>query len=129
VIVIPWSPLVNRRFFTDGTHSYDGEYLKEIRMASGKPRAWLANNYVPKVFESVGLDLDDERIVASGKYNTERRQFEYWHDFDLRYGSLPFQIPRLLYPEESGVYQFVPGTLSFDTLGSHTATFSLREVQ
>jgi hypothetical protein len=87
-------------------------------MSSGKPRAWLANNYVPKVFESVGLDLDDER-----------RQFEYWFEFALIYGSLPFQIPRLLRPEEAGVCQFVPGTLSFDMPAPHTATFSLREIQ
>jgi hypothetical protein len=131
MIVAAWNPLVNKRFFTDGAYSYDDEYIKELRMASGKPRVYLANSYVPKVFGDIGLDLDDERVIASvpTKYNTERRQFEYWFDFTLRYGSLPFQIPRLLFPNESGVYQFAPGSLSFGVIGLHTATFALREVQ
>jgi hypothetical protein len=131
MIVVAWNPLVNKRFFTDGAYSYDDEYIKELRMASGKPRAYLANSYVPKVFDGVGLDLDDERVIASvsTKYNTERKQFEYWFDFSLRYGSLPFQIPRLLFPSEAGVRQFVPGSLSFGVIAPHTAAFALREAQ
>jgi hypothetical protein len=127
--VIQWNPRVNTRFFTEGDYSYDGEYIKELRMASGKPRTFLTNTFVPKVFGNIGLDLDDERIIASGTYNTERKQFEYWFDVAVRYGSLPFQIPRLLYPQETGVYQFVPGSITFDIIGFHTVTFGLREIQ
>jgi hypothetical protein len=129
MIVVLWDPLVNRRLFADGGWSYDGEYVKEIRMAAGKTRTYLLNNHVPKVFEGVGLDLDDERIVASGTRDTERRRFERWLEIDLRHGVLPFQIPRLLRPWENGVYQFVPGSLSFDLSASHVATFDLRELQ
>jgi hypothetical protein len=127
--VVLWNPKVNKRLFINGDYAYDGEYIKEIRMASGKPRVYLLNEYAPKEFGNVGLDLDDREIIADGKYNTEKKQFEYWFEYALRYGSLPFQIPRIFYPQENGIYQFIPNSLSFEGTGFVTASFGLREIQ
>jgi hypothetical protein len=107
--------------------AYDDDYVQSLRFDSGKERLYLKNNFVPKIY-ALSLELNDRAIVTTGKYNTEYKQFVYWYEFGLRYGVLPFYLPRIQFPGETGIYQFVPGSLQYPATGAIiTAGFSLKE--
>ncbi|MDR2742874.1 MAG: hypothetical protein LBB98_12085 [Treponema sp.] len=126
--VINWNPYVNKELSIEGNTSYDENYVQSLRFNSGKERLYLKNNFVPKIY-SLSIELDSQRIVTTGKYNTEYMQFIYWYEYGLRYGILPFYFPRIQSPGETGIYQFIPGSLQYsDTRAIVTATFSLQEI-
>jgi hypothetical protein len=126
--VINWNPYVNQILSIEGDTAYDENYVHSLKFDSGKERLYLKNNFVPKLF-SLSIELDNRIIVATGKHNTEFRQFIYWYEAGLRYGILPFYLPRIQFPGETGIYQFVPGSLQYPDAGAIiTASFSLKEI-
>jgi hypothetical protein len=125
--VINWNPYVNKELSIEGGAGYEENYVQSLTFDSGKERLYLKNNFVPKIY-SLSVELDNRRIVTTGKYNTEFMQFIYWYEYGLRYGTLPFYLPRIEFPEETGIYQFVPGSLQYPAAGAIiTASFSLKE--
>ncbi|MDR0402948.1 MAG: hypothetical protein LBH35_05090 [Treponema sp.] len=127
MIVLNWNPFVNRKLSIESDTGYDDNYVRSLRFDSGKERLYLKNNFVPKVY-SLGIELDNQAVVTAGRYNTEYLQFKYWYEYGLRYGILPFYFPRLKFPEETGIYQFVPGSLQYSDTGAIVAAvFSLKE--
>jgi hypothetical protein len=126
--VINWNPFVNRELSIEGSTSYDEDYVQSLRFAGGKERLYLKNNYVPKVY-NLSIELNNRIVITTGKYVTEYQQFQYWFEKGLRYGVLPFYLPRINFPGETGIYRFIPGSLQYSDTGAIvTAVFSLLEI-
>lgn len=125
--MIEWNPLVNTRISLDGEFSLQEGYVKELQFNSGKKRAWLTNSFVPRVFPSLKLALDNKTPTKTGK--TEFEEFIQWFNKDLRYGILPFKIVRLGSKNELGIYRFIPNSVNYDKLtGISLVSFGLEEI-
>jgi hypothetical protein len=126
--VINWNPYVNRELSIESDTSYDDNYVQSLKFDSGKERLYLKNNFVPEIY-NLSIELDDRTIITAGRYNTEFKQFKYWYEYGLRYGILPFYLPRIQFPGETGIYQFIPGSLQYPGTGAVvTVSFSLKEI-
>jgi hypothetical protein len=133
-MTVNWNPLVNSRFSLDGEFGLQEGYIRTLEFESGKKRVFLNNSFVPEVFPSVSLSLNNIIPTASGK--TEYEEFKDWYYNKLRYGILPFQITRLGWKrkrytraDELGIYNFLPESLKFDRLdGISIASFGLEEI-
>jgi len=131
-MTINWNPLVNTRFALEGGVSLQEGFVEELTFASGKKRTWLRNSYVPRVFPSLNLLLDNRTELENGK--TEFEEFEDWFNRSLRYGSFSFQTVKLGFRKKSifktpamGIYKFL-GAPEYDRLdGSVMVTFGLEE--
>ena len=132
--MIEWNPSVNNDFSLDGEFSHEDNFTQTIKFESGKERIWLKNSYIPVVFPSLSLTLDNKTQLDSGK--TEFAEFLQWYEVSLRYGILPFCAPRIGYKirsdvetGEMGIYTFIPESLNFDRLdGISLASFGLKEI-
>jgi hypothetical protein len=133
--VINWNPLVNTKFGLEGEYSLKDGYVQELKFDSGKERIWLKNSFIPRVFPSIQLVLNNKVTVSSGK--TEFEEFTNWFNNSLRYGILPFQITRLGYKrrneyiktDEIGIYKFTPNSVKYDSLDGYVfADFGLEEI-
>ena len=131
--MITWNPLVNTRISLDESYRHKGGYVQTLQFTSGKHRTYLTNSYVPLEYPSLRLALDNRCATPDGR--TEYEEFKHWYEVTLRYGVLPFSLPRLGYrPKwyikegEIGVYTFIPESLEFDTHdGIIFASFGLEE--
>jgi len=132
--VINWNMLVNSKLSLEGELKHEEGNVQTLKFDSGKERTWLKNSYVPKVYPSLSLLLDNETIKENGK--TEYEEFVKWYEVSLRYGILPFFLPRIGYKPkittksgEIGIYKFIPESLNFDRLdGIIEASFGLKEL-
>jgi hypothetical protein len=126
--IINWNPYVNQELSIEGDTAYEEDYVQSLKFDSGKERLYLKNSFVPKIF-SLSIELDNQKAIAGGKYATEFMQFIYWYEYGIRYGILPFYLPRIQLPGEIGIYQFVPGSLQYPETGAIiTASFSIKEI-
>ena len=130
--MINWNPLVNQELSLDGDYGHEDGYVETLEFDSGKKRTYLKNSFVPTEYPSLSLLLNNTIPTASGK--TEFEEFRQWHDISLRYGILPFYLPRIGYRQktftrgEIGIYQFLPESLKYDRIeGIVIAVFGLRE--
>jgi len=121
-----WNPLVNQDFALEGDYGLSEDFTETIEFESGKKREHLKNTFIPYEFTSISLMLDDNKIVTAGVNNTEFKQFVYWHDIILRYGTLPF-VMKKLNGEGDAVYKFM-GKPKYDRAkGIVMVSFGLRE--
>jgi uncharacterized repeat protein (TIGR02543 family) len=89
----------------------------------------LRNSWIPREIPSVSLVLDNSETVAAGR--TEFDLFISWFERTLRYGTIPFRIPRLGMSQgrDVGIYAFVPDSVRYDEFKSPVKiTFSLKEI-
>ena len=130
--IIEWNPLVNKKLILDGEYGYAEDYVSSVEFDSGKKRIFLKNNYVPKVYNSVSLILDNKTPVIDDPIeNTEFWQFKKWYEGNLGYGVLPFYFPLIGRPPGigDGIYKFIPGSVFYDdTDGIIFASFGIEEV-
>jgi hypothetical protein len=128
MIIINWNSLVNKEFSIESEATYDEGFAQSLIFESGKERLYLKNHFVPKVY-NLGLVLDDRKYVPGGIFETEYKEFKRWYERGLRYGILPFYIPRINYPYETGIYRFVPGSLNLPENGAIiSVTFTVKEI-
>ena len=125
--VMEWSEHVNMDFGFEGEHGYEPESADVLRFESGKERRTLKNSWVPMEYPMLSLALDNTDVIAHGR--TELGLFRWWYEVTLRYGTLPFRIPRLGRKGETAVYEFTADPVRYDEFrGPVMATFGLREV-
>ena len=133
MIVLNWPENVNQRFNLEGDWGLENGYIEEIQFESGKKRILLKNSYIPVKYP-LSLFLDNEIPVKNN--STEFNEFKKWFNISLRYGTMPFTIPRIGYKRniftktgQIGVYRFIPQSLTFDTIdGIIQAGFELEEM-
>ena len=128
-MIANWNPLVNSDFNLEGEHGYKEGYLSTLEFDSGKERTHLKNNHVSILFPSLSLDLNNEDIILAGPNNTEFLQFKSWYEVGLRYGSIPFYVHRILFPNTIGIYKFIPESLTYENIRNFvTVHFGLEEI-
>jgi hypothetical protein len=127
-----WNPLVNNGICLDGEFRNEEGYAVEVEYESGKKGAHLKNSYIPIVYPSAGLILDNVIPKESGR--TEYEEFTKWFNDDLRYGVLPFYAPRIGFRATSltetgeiGIYKFISAPAYDRIEGVAYASFGLRE--
>jgi uncharacterized protein Veg len=135
--VIDWNPLVNNKFSLDGDYSLEEGNIETLEFESGKKRTYSKNSYVPTVYPSIGLVLNNipNNTNPMKREKTEYQEFMGWFNVGLRYGILPFYAPRIGFKKtiltktgEIGIYTFIPNSLKYDKLdGIVYATFGLKE--
>ena len=131
-MIIDWNPLVNTRFSLEDSVTLQDGFMEEITFESGKRRTLLRNSYIPRVFHSLNLLLDNKAPLENGK--TEFQEFEEWFNRSLRYGIFAFKTVRLGYRKKwhikipsMGIYKFL-GAPEYDRLdGNSLVTFGLEE--
>jgi len=111
-MIMNWAEGVNIKLSLDGNVHLKEGFINELTFESGKRKTWLRNSYVPIVFPELSLLLDNKTKDDNRK--TEADRFKEWHAINLRYGSLPFQIPRIGFQrrdetktDEMGIYAFL----------------------
>ena len=132
--IVDWNPHVDNDFSLDGEYGNDEGFIQELEFDSGKKRTYLKNSFIPIVYPSLSLTLDNKFPTVSGK--TECEEFKKWFNQSLQYGVLPFYSPRLgykmkpdIFKGEIGIYTFIPDSLKYDeTDGIVLATFGLEEI-
>lgn len=132
-MAIKWNPLVNTKFSLDGDYSLQTGYIRTLQFESGKRREFLNNSFVPRVFPSISLTLNNKVPTISGK--TEYEEFVDWFNNGLRYGTLSFQVKKLgwkrkfdTFSDEFGIYKFISDSLKYPKLdGLITVSFGLEE--
>jgi len=132
--VINWNPLVNTKFSLEGEISLKDGYVQELKFESGKEKTWLKNSFVPRVYPSLKLILDNKPSASNGK--TEFEEFDNWFRKSLRYGIFPFSILRIGWKrkwytkeDEMGIYNFIPNSIKYDKLdGIILVNFGLEEI-
>jgi hypothetical protein len=129
-----WNPLVNENLCLDGGFHLEEGYIVEQVFESGKKSTHLKNSYIPMVYPSVGLILDNTIPKKSGY--TEYQEFMKWFNDELEYGIMPFYAPRIGFKNtyltrigEIGIYNFIPNSLKNDRIeGVSYTSFGLREM-
>jgi hypothetical protein len=132
-MIVPWNPLVNNRFNLEGDYGPNDGYITTLEFASGKKRIMLTNSYVPPVYPSLSLLLDN--IHINENQLTEYEEFTRWFNDNLRYGTLSFSCPRIGFRPtvftktgETGIYEFIPHSLKYEDMGGLiTVVFGLEE--
>jgi len=133
-MIVDWNPYVNQELSFDGDHGLSDGFIETIQFDSGKDRTYLKNSHVPAEYPSLSLMLNNIAPTGSGK--TEYKEFKDWFDIALRYGILPFYLPRIEYKKEwhiktgeMGIYRFLPNSLRYDRIdGIIMATFGIKEI-
>jgi len=133
-MIMEWNPYVNQELSFDGDHGLSEGFIETLEFESGKKRIYLKNSHVPVEYPSLSLMLNNIAPTGSGK--TEYREFEDWFNISLRYGTLPFYLPRIGYRKEwniktgeIGIYEFLPSSLRYDRIdGIIMATFGIKEI-
>ena len=129
MIIYDWNPLVNKEIAIEGDWGYKEGYISTLTFDSGKERTHLKNSFIPKVFPSLNLSLDNKIKIIDGPNDTEFKQFMVWYDTGLRYGTIPFYFNRLLNKNEIGIYKFIPESLHYtDIDGFVDITFGWEEI-
>jgi hypothetical protein len=124
-VIIEWNPNVNQKLSLDGEYNLNGNNLVTLQFESGKERRYLKNSFTPWEYPELSLLLDNKTKKGS---KTEFEEFLYWHETALRYGVLPFYFPRLRYPGETGVYEFMSMPKYTETAGLIPVSFGWREI-
>jgi len=131
-MTIDWNPLVNTKFSLEDNISLQDGFVEELTFESGKKRTWLRNSYIPKVFPSLNLLLDNRTPLENGK--TEFEEFEEWFNKSLRYGTFSFKIVRLGWKDKPyiktpamGIYKFTSIPEADRLSGAPLVTFGLEE--
>jgi len=131
-MTVNWNPLVNTKFSLEEPVTLKEGTVRELQFDSGKIRTYLKNSYVPRVFPSLNLLLNNKYLLENDK--TEFEEFEEWFNVSLRFGIFTFLMKKLGFRDkwdteipEMGVYKFL-GTPEYDRLsGTVLATFGLEE--
>ena len=133
--MIEWNPLVNMKISLEGEHISEEGIIEELEFENGKKRSLLKNSFIPKVWPSLGLMLNHRAINKNGL--TEYEEFLRWYDDELKHGILPFYFPRIGYRQkpvteetkkgETGIYQFLPDSLTFEGKKHIWAAFGIKE--
>jgi hypothetical protein len=135
--MISWNPLVNKKFSLDGEITYKDGFIQIITFESGKERHLLKNTFIPRIFPSLSLVLNNKQILKNGK--TEYEEFIDWYERSVRYGTLSFvsdkinvkNKPKPWYIKnlEKGIYKFTSELIKPDKItGLVAVSFGLEEI-
>lgn len=115
---IGWPSHVNRIILADTTMSIGKDAVVSESLKSGKKRSELAGSFCPDVF-SVVMDFEADDYLEIPDYNneglitldrTEHQIFTDWYKYRIKYGTVPFEFPKIVYTPGKG-YSTLDGVM------------------
>lgn len=107
---IGWPTNVNRIILDETTISVGKDATVSETLKSGRKRSELAGAYCPDVYPVVmDFEADDNQKVydINGQYittldRTEHQLFTDWYKYSSKYGTIPFEFPKIVYTPGKG---------------------------
>lgn len=108
---IGWSSYVNRVILSESKITSGTEAKIEDSLKSGGKRSELQGAYCPDVY-AITMDFEAESPVVlydTDGHNvatlpkTEYQYFMDWYKYKHKYGTVPFQFPKILYSPQTGI--------------------------
>lgn len=108
---IGWASYVNRTVLSESKITSGTDAKIEDTLKSGGKRSELQGAYCPDTY-SVVMDFEADSNVKlydeNGNYvstlpKTEYQYFLEWYKYKHKYGTVPFQFPKILYSPQAGI--------------------------
>lgn len=102
---VGWATGVNRVVYDSSNITIGENALKTDELESGLKRSKKRGSYCPDKF-SVKMAfnwVDDVYINGVNTHKTEYQLFTEWYKYVHEYGSVPFEFPRILYSQDTGI--------------------------
>ena len=114
---IGWSTGVNRVILDTSTPTFGENALRNDELESGGKRSIQKRAYVPDVF-AVTMEFDwvnevilhkydqDGNIIPNQDIHTGKTEFQLfvdWYKYEHKYGTVPFEFPKILYSQNTGI--------------------------
>lgn len=96
-----WAAYVNRIILDATTITLGENAVLQDTNVSGTRRSMLRGLFVPEKY-SVVMEFDWEHVNQTTGL-TELQMFYEWYKYDHRYGTVPFEFPKILYSPQTGV--------------------------
>lgn len=97
---IGWSSHCNRIILDSTSITLGEEATTQTELASGRKRSALRGSYCPDKY-SVTMEFEWEQTDESGK--NELQYFYEWYKYKHKFGTVPFEFPKILYSPNSGI--------------------------
>lgn len=98
---IGWPTDVNRIILDSTSISFGENALKSDELESGLKRTLLKGSFTPDKY-SVTMSFDWVKQI-SGRGRTEFELFTEWYKYKHKYGSVPFEFPKILLASNTGI--------------------------
>lgn len=97
---IGWRTDVNRIILDSSSLTFGDGAIKSDELDSGGKRTRLKSQF-PSEKYSITMEFDWITPDSNGK--TEFQRFYEWYKYDHKYGSVPFEFPKILYSPNTGI--------------------------
>lgn len=97
---IGWSTKVNRVILSDSKITLGSNATISTELENGGVRKALRGGYCPDVY-TVVMEFNYENKDENGK--TELQYFYEWYKYKHKYGTVPFEFPKILYSPMTGI--------------------------
>lgn len=97
---IGWATNVNRIILDSTTITLGDKATITDELNSGLKRTRLKGPFCPDIYQ-VTMDFDWVTVGSDGL--TEIQRFYEWYKFKHKYGTVPFEFPKIIYSHETGV--------------------------
>lgn len=104
---IGWATNVNRIILDSATITLGDNATKADELENGQKRTRLRSSFCPDKYQ-ITMDFDWVNRDENGL--TEIQRFYEWYKFKHKYGSIPFEFPKIIYSHETGVASESYGT-------------------
>lgn len=99
---IGWPTDVNRTILDSTTFTFGENATKSDELENGLKRTVLKGGYNPDKY-SVVMTFNWMKKIPHRNNKTEFQLFVDWYKYQHRYGSVPFEFPKLLYASNTGI--------------------------
>lgn len=102
---IGWATGVNRIVYDSSNVTIGENALKNDELENGLKRSRKRSAFCPDKF-SIKMRfnwVDDVYINGTNTHKTEYQLFTEWYKYQHKYGSVPFEFPKILYSQETGI--------------------------
>lgn len=107
---IGWASHVNKIILSDSTLTFGENATRSDELEAGGKKTSLKGSFVPDKFavvmyfeadENVSYTDSDGNVVALNK--TEFQLFVEWYKYRHKYGTVPFEFPKIVYSPQTGI--------------------------
>lgn len=106
---IGWASNVNKIILDSTTISVGKDATKSSETGTGKEITTLKGSFVPDEFP-VEMEFDCFKIIENtGK--TEYQLFLEWYKYQHKFGTVPFEFPKILYSPQTGIKVYDDGKI------------------
>lgn len=107
---IGWASHVNKVIFSDTTLTFGENATRTDELESGGKKTSLKGSYVPDKFNVTMLFEADENVsytdVNENRITLDKTEFQLfieWYKYRHKYGTVPFEFPKIVYSPQTGI--------------------------